>query len=79
MKYIIFKSFADRPIPIIFPNRIEHEEMREQMPYADVLSGGYVDLRDGAFFCHGAAPDLDLSPGDNDSEIIMEHFSVNNE
>ena len=33
MKYIMFEDFSGAPVPIIFPNRINFDEMREQMPY----------------------------------------------
>ncbi len=32
MKYLIFEDFSGEVIPIIFPERILHEEMREQIP-----------------------------------------------
>ncbi len=40
MKYIIFEDFSGDPTPIIFPNRIDHADMREQMPYTKALSAG---------------------------------------
>ena len=47
MKYIMFEDFSGAPIPVIFPNRIDHLEMREQMPYTKVLSAGYISPRAG--------------------------------
>lgn len=75
MKYIIFEDFAGKPVPVIFPNRIGHDEMRGQMPYTTVLSGGYVALKQGRFLCHGTAPDLDLQANPGDGEILAEQFA----
>jgi hypothetical protein len=75
MKYIIFEDFSGQAIPIIFPNRILHEEMREQLPYAEVVSAGYVDLRQDGFVCHGKSNALNVKAGDRDSEILTSHFS----
>lgn len=55
MKYIIFEDFSGDPVPFIFPNRVDHAEFREQMPYATILSAGYVQVREGSFSCHGEA------------------------
>lgn len=75
MKYIIFEDFSGQAIPIIFPDRIMHEEMREQLPYAEVVSAGYLDLREGRFVCHGKSNALKAKAGSGDAEIMAEHFS----
>lgn len=75
MKYIIFEDFSGRPQPIIFPDNIMHDEIREQLPYSTVLSGGYVDYKAGAFLCHGEAEALNVKAEENDSAVIMEAFS----
>ena len=74
MKYIIFEDFSGRPIPIIFPERITFEELREQMPYARALSGGRVSLKQGRFVCSGSAGNLGLTPAHNDADILTEAF-----
>ena len=74
MKYIIFKDFSDEPCAILFPNRIGHLEMREQMPYSTVISAGYVDMVEGGFVCHGSAKELNASPGQKDAEILLNNF-----
>jgi hypothetical protein len=51
MKYLIFEDFSGEVIPILFPDRILHEEMREQIPYSKVISGGYVFLEEKGFVC----------------------------
>lgn len=70
MKYIIFEDFSGAPIPIIFPNRIDHAEMREQMPYTKALSAGYVSHGPEGFSCHGSSKALELKANPNDATII---------
>ncbi|MBN2141234.1 MAG: hypothetical protein PHV85_02280 [Desulfovibrionaceae bacterium] len=75
MKYIMFEDFSGDPVPIIFPRRIDYQEMREQIPYAKVLSAGYVQIRGAAFACHGEAKELGAKAAAGDAEIILEKFS----
>lgn len=72
MKYIMFEDFAGQPVPVIFPNRIDHMDMREQMPYATVLGAGYVQLRDGMVSCHGGSKAMGKEARSADAEIIRE-------
>ena len=74
MKYIIFEDFSGAPIPIIFPNRIDHAEMREQMPYTKALSAGYVSHGPSGFSCHGKSKSLELKSGSQDAKIIGGKF-----
>lgn len=74
MKYIIFQDFGGKPVPFIFPNRVEHVDMREQMPYSKVLSCGEVHLVDGAFVCSGGDAELGAQAAPDDAEIIAEPF-----
>lgn len=77
MKYLLFEDPAGNKAPILFPDRVSHEEMRDQMPYATVLSGGSV-LHDGQrFICKGQALDLGVSAREGDAEIIARHFKPN--
>ena len=46
----------------MFPRRVDHGDMREQLPYGRVLGAGYVELRDGAFRCHADMPNWILWP-----------------
>ncbi|MCA1943676.1 MAG: hypothetical protein LDL30_00110 [Desulfovibrio sp.] len=79
MKYILFEDFQGRPLPIIFPDRIDHLEMREQMPYATVLSAGYVDVEGEALFrCHGKAVELGVSARAGDAAILLRSFTAEN-
>ncbi|WP_243544577.1 hypothetical protein [Pseudodesulfovibrio tunisiensis] len=72
MKYIMFEDFSGAPIPIIFPNRIDHRDFREQMPYTKVLSAGYVSLRPDGFSCHGGSKALEVESRPEDAAIITD-------
>lgn len=75
MKYIIFEDFSGKPTPILFPERILHEELREQIPYTKVLSAGYVYSTEGGFSCRGKVRELGVSSREEDSRIIARSFS----
>lgn len=75
MRYIIFQDFGGKPTPIIFPDRIEFVDMREQIPYAAVISCGEVVLRDGAFHCDGGDAELGANAGPKDAAVIGAAFS----
>lgn len=74
MKYILFEDFSGRPCPVMFPDRIRHEEMREQIPYSTILSAGYADMVGGKIVCHGASQALAASSAEGDAAIIAENF-----
>ena len=76
MKYIMFEDFAGEPVPVIFPNRIGFEEMREQIPYASVLSAGFVQVRGGAFVCHGEAKELQARARAGDGPVLDAKFAA---
>ncbi|MFP4109267.1 MAG: hypothetical protein ACLFT1_09345, partial [Desulfonatronovibrio sp.] len=73
-KYIIFEDFAGEATPIIFPERIAFEEMREQIPYTKVLSGGIISLKQGQIECLSQANELGLKALDKDNLVILEHL-----
>lgn len=75
MKYIMFEDFSGQPVPFIFPQRVDHADMREQMPYTKVLSAGYVIMEKGEFTCFGSSPELQVSALPEDAEIIARKFS----
>jgi hypothetical protein len=77
MKYIIFEDFAGDQTPIIFPERIHYDEMREQMPYSRVLSAGYVVCDQGTFLCNGEVKELNTRSRQEDNQIIARHFHKN--
>lgn len=74
MKYIMFEDFSGTAVPVIFPNRINHAEMREQMPYTKALSAGYISLGPEGFRCHGSSQALSLQSQAEDAAIIAEKF-----
>ena len=74
MKYILFEDFSGDPVPIIFPNRIDFAEFREQIPYSKVLSAGYIQLRGQSFTCHGESKGLEARSRREDAAIIQEKF-----
>ena len=74
MKYIMFEDFSGTAVPVIFPNRISHTEMREQMPYTKVLSAGYVSLGPNGFNCHGKSKGLQAGAAASDAKVIGAKF-----
>jgi len=44
--------------------------MREQMPYAKVLSAGYVTLGAEGFSCHGSSKALGVQAASDDARVI---------
>ncbi|MBG0777985.1 MAG: hypothetical protein H0S85_16280 [Desulfovibrionaceae bacterium] len=78
MKYILFEDFSGKPSPIIFPNRIEFDEMREQMPYTRVLGAGYVEM-EGRTRCYGKATSIQAEAGEGDAEVIQRYFAEETE
>jgi len=74
MKYILFEDFSGAPVPIIFPNRIDHAEMREQMPYTKALTAGYVSHGPEGWSCHGSSKSLELKSSAGDAAIIAAKF-----
>ncbi len=72
MKYLIMEDFSGQPVPFIFPRRVDHLDMREQLPYGKVLAAGFVEMKDGALHCHGGHAELQAQAGENDVNIICE-------
>ena len=75
MKYILFEDFSGDPVPILFPNRIDFEQIREHIPYPKVLAAGYVELRKGKFACHGESTMLGVGSRPQDAQVLDEKFS----
>ena len=74
MKYLIAEDFAGQPVPFIFPDRVTHADMREQLPYTRILSAGYIVMQGGAFVCTGGDADLNLFARPEDAAIISASF-----
>ncbi len=75
MKYIVFEDFSGQPVPFVFPQRVDHADMREQLPYSKVLSAGQVIMENGEFCCYGGSPELQASARPEDAEIMSRMFS----
>ncbi len=75
MKYIICEDFSGQPIPFLFPDKVAHMDMREQLPYTSVLSVGYVILADGQFVCSGGDAEMGISSRPEDAACITAFFS----
>lgn len=73
MNYLIMQDFSGQPVPFIFPRRVDHADMRDQLPYGTVLSAGMVELGPGGFVCSGACTELGLASRPlEDAQIIAE-------
>ena len=72
VKYLIMEDFSGLPIVFIFPRRVDHLDMREQLPYKKVLSAGYVEMREGALRCFGGHGELELHSRRQDADIIRD-------
>lgn len=72
MHYLIMEDFSGKPAVFIFPRRVDHADMREQLPYSAVLSAGLVELTHGAVRCFGGHAELALKARSEDAAIIAE-------
>lgn len=73
MNYLIMEDFSGRPVPFIFPRRVDHADMRDQLPYGQALACGVVELGADGFHCQGGSAELGLRarPAE-DAAIIAE-------
>lgn len=76
MKYIIFEDFSGEAAAFLFPQRVDHADMREQMPYAKVLSAGWVTFDGGSFTCTGGSLELNAQARREDAAIITGQFTA---
>lgn len=74
MKYLIAEDFAGQPVPFIFPDRVTHADMREQLPYARILSAGDITMPGGSFCCSGGDTELNCFARPEDAAIIAASF-----
>ena len=72
VKYLIMEDFSGQPVVFIFPRRVDHLDMREQLPYTKAISAGYVELQDGALRCFGGHAELELHSRQQDVGIIRD-------
>lgn len=75
MKYLIMEDFAGQPVPFIFPRRVDHGDMREQLPYGRVLGAGYVALEEGTFHCYGGCAELEVIARPEDAAMLAAAFT----
>lgn len=75
MKYIILEDFSGQPAPFLFPDKVAHVDMRDQLPYAGVLSAGYIALEEGRFVCSGGDAELNVSARPEDADCIAALFT----
>ena len=74
MKYLIMEDVAGQPVSFVFTRSVDHGDMREQLPDGRGLGAGYVELRDGAFRCHGGYAEQAIVARPEDEAILMEAF-----
>lgn len=78
MKYLICEDFGGHQVAFLFPDRVDHVDMREQLPYARVLSAGYIQLESNVFRCYGGSKELDKhARPERDKEIILNQLYGN--
>ena len=71
MKYLIVEDFSGQAVPFIFPRRVDHSDMREQLPYSRVISAGFVELGPKGFVCSGGNPELNLKARPTEDAAII--------
>ena len=72
MKYLILEDFAGNPVCVLFPRRVDHADMRDQLPYRQVLSAGFVELAGGTLQCSAGSAELGVKAREEDAAIIAE-------
>lgn len=61
MHYLIVEDFSGQAVPFIFPRRVDHADMREQLPYGRVIAAGTVELGPQGFVCQGGSTELQVT------------------
>lgn len=72
MHYLIMEDFSGKPAVFIFPRRVDHADMREQLPYGTVFSAGLMELANGAVRCFGGHAELNVKARPEDAAIITQ-------
>lgn len=75
MKYLIFQDFGGNPVCFLFPNKVNHADMRDQLPYGQILAAGYVEMQGKAFRCFGHCAELAVASRPEDAQLITEAFA----
>lgn len=77
MKYLILEDFSGQPVCFLFPRRVDHGDMRDQLPYGKVISAGFAELADGVFRCSGGSQELGvLARPEEDAPLLAEALRV---
>ncbi|MDR1857707.1 MAG: hypothetical protein LBR22_11260 [Desulfovibrio sp.] len=77
MHYLIVEDFSGQPVPFLFPRRVDHADMRDQLPYGKVIAAGIVELHDDAgLVCTGGCHELGVVSRPEDSGIIRHALRV---
>ena len=58
-------------VPFIFPRRVDHSDMREQLPYSRVISAGIAELGPQGFVCSGGNAELGLTARPQEDAAIL--------
>ena len=73
MKYLIVEDFSGQPVCFLFPRRVDHGDMRDQLPYGRVISAGFAELDDGRFLSSGGSQELKVTARpDEDAALLAE-------
>ena len=73
MKYLIVEDFSGQPVCFLFPRRVDHGDMRDQLPYGRVISAGFAELDDCRFLCSGGSQELKVTARpDEDAALLAE-------
>ncbi len=76
LNYLIVEDFAGDPVPFIFPQRVAHEDMRDQLPYGRIISAGNIILGPDGPVCSGGCPALGISAmPDEDAALIRRNLA----
>ena len=74
MKYLICQDFSGQPAPFIFPDKVAHSDMRDQLPYGQIISAGYVAMENDAFVCSGGDAELGVYARPEDAATLLQFF-----
>lgn len=71
LNYLIVEDFSGQAVPFLFPLRVNHEDMREQLPYGKIISGGQVWRGDHAYICGGACAIPNVKPRPQEDAALI--------
>ena len=71
MKYLILEDFSGQPVCFLFPRRVDHGDMRDQLPYGKVLAAGFAELENGSFRCSGGSQELGVLARPEEDALLL--------